>query len=88
MQLITDVLELRKKLQNSTDVIFFVRIAGEKSGYSADYNPMNAAAWINQHANSIVYSCHEYVTIEDHEGLKYKLTIWRNVPQRVSMMEI
>jgi len=88
MQLITDIPELRKKLQDLTAAIFFVRIAGDKSGYSADYNPMDAAAWINQHADSIVYCCEDYVTIEDHEGLKYKLTIWRNAPQRVSMMEI
>lgn len=87
MKTFETLVDLRYKLLELSPSIFSVRITSESTGNVFDYKPVDALEWLSRYADSIITS-NENAVLLDVGGKQYKLTIWRNVPQRVDLMGI
>ena len=88
MNTFTKIKDLNKSLIGLSPDIFYVMVSGEGSNqYSSRFSPSDTVEWLMRNEATIVTSNEKFVEVKIGMG-HYKLSVWRNVPERVDLMGI
>lgn len=87
MKSFTYVKDLNRSLIGLSPDIFYVMISGRDTEYSSRLSPSEAVEWIMRHG-AVIASSNKDLVVLQVDVRQFKLSIWRNVPERVDLMGI